>query len=67
VQVLALDTTLPADFAPKSYAELIEPLKGHVLASGDVAGLGQADPNAPPPAPRPAVPAAPKPADHSDH
>lgn len=47
MQVLALDTTLPADFAPKSYAELIEPLKGHVLASGDVVGLGQADPNAP--------------------
>jgi para-nitrobenzyl esterase len=59
IQVLALDATLPADFAPKNYAELIEPLKGHVLASGDVVGLGQADPNAPPPAPRPAAPAAP--------
>ncbi len=47
MQVLALDTTLPADFAPKSYDELIAPLKGHVLASGDVVGLGQADPNAP--------------------
>jgi Raf kinase inhibitor-like YbhB/YbcL family protein len=70
VQVLALDTTLPADFAPKSYPELIEPLKDHVLASGDVVGLGQADPSAPPPAPRPAAPAAPaapKPADHSHH
>ena len=41
LQVLALDTLLPADFAPKTYAELIEPLKGHVLASGDVVGLGQ--------------------------
>ncbi len=41
MQVLALDTVLPADFAPKSYAELIEPLKGHVLASGSVVGLGQ--------------------------
>jgi para-nitrobenzyl esterase len=66
IQVLALDTTLAADFAPKSYQELIEPLKGHVLASGDVVGLGQADPAAPPPAPRApaAAPATPKPADH---
>ena len=32
---------LPADFAPKTYAELIAPLKGHVLASGSVMGLGQ--------------------------
>ncbi|HOY78324.1 MAG TPA: YbhB/YbcL family Raf kinase inhibitor-like protein [Hyphomonadaceae bacterium] len=59
IQVLAIDTVLPADFAPKSYAELIEPLKGHVVASGDVVGLGQADPNAPPPAPRAPAPAAP--------
>lgn len=41
IQVFALDTMLPADFAPKTYAELIEPLKGHVLASGSVMGLGQ--------------------------
>jgi Raf kinase inhibitor-like YbhB/YbcL family protein len=41
IQVFALDTMLPADFAPKSYAELIAPLKGHVLASGSVMGLGQ--------------------------
>ena len=41
IQVFALDTTLPADFAPKTYADLIEPLKGHVLASGSVMGLGQ--------------------------
>lgn len=61
IQVLALDTMLAADFAPKSYAELTEPLKGHVLASGSVMGLGQADPNAPPPAPRAAPAAAPKP------
>lgn len=71
IQVLAIDTTLPADFAPKNYDELIAPLKGHVLASGDVVGLGQADPNAPPPAPRTppaAAPApAPKPADHTNH
>ena len=41
IQVFALDTVLPADFAPKTYAELIEPLAGHVLASGSVVGLGQ--------------------------
>ncbi len=41
MQVFALDTMLPADFAPKTYAELIEPLKGHVLASGSTLGLGQ--------------------------
>lgn len=52
IQVLALDTTLPSDFAPKNYAELTEPLKGHVVASGEVVGLGQVDPSAPPPAPR---------------
>jgi Raf kinase inhibitor-like YbhB/YbcL family protein len=53
IQVLALDTMLPQDFAPKSYAELVEPLKDHVVASGEVTGLGQVDPSAPPPAPRP--------------
>jgi Raf kinase inhibitor-like YbhB/YbcL family protein len=53
IQVLALDTTLQADFAPKSYDELIAPLKDHVVASGEVVGLGQADPSAPPPPPRP--------------
>jgi len=56
IQVLALDTTLPADFAPKNYDELIAPLKDHVLASGEVVGLGQVDPSAPPPPPRPAPP-----------
>jgi Raf kinase inhibitor-like YbhB/YbcL family protein len=54
MQVLALDITLPADFAPKSYDELVAPLKDHVVASGSVIGLGQVDPAAPPPAPRPA-------------
>jgi Raf kinase inhibitor-like YbhB/YbcL family protein len=58
MQVLALDITLPADFKPASYDELIAPMKGHVVASGNVIGLGQADPNAPPPPPRPAAPAA---------
>lgn len=47
MQVLALDITLPADFAPKSYDELVAPLKGHVIASGNVTGLGQVDPAAP--------------------
>lgn len=47
MQVLALDITLPADFAPKSYDELVAPLKGHVIASGNVVGLGQVDPAAP--------------------
>jgi Raf kinase inhibitor-like YbhB/YbcL family protein len=56
IQVLALDTVLPADFAPKSYDELIAPLKDHVVATGEVVGLGQADPSAPPPAPRPQNP-----------
>jgi Raf kinase inhibitor-like YbhB/YbcL family protein len=57
-QVFALDVMLPADFAPKNYDELIAPMKGHVLATGKVVGLGRPDPNAPPPAPRPAAPAA---------
>lgn len=57
IQVLALDTTLPADFNPKNYDELIAPMKDHVVASGEVIGLGQVDPSAPPPAPRPATPA----------
>jgi Raf kinase inhibitor-like YbhB/YbcL family protein len=53
IQVLALDAVLPPDFAPKNYDELVAPLKDHVLAAGEVVGLGQADPSAPPPAPRP--------------
>jgi para-nitrobenzyl esterase len=53
IQVFALDTTLPADFAPKSYDELTKPMEGHVVAAGEVIGLGQVDPSAPPPAPRP--------------
>jgi mono/diheme cytochrome c family protein len=60
MQVLALDVMLPTDFKPASYDELIAPMKDHVVASGDVIGLGQADPNAPPPAPR-AAPTAPPP------
>jgi len=52
IQVLALDTTLPADFAPANYNDLIAPLKDHVVAAGEVVGLGQVDPSAPPRPPR---------------
>ncbi|HEV2180480.1 MAG TPA: YbhB/YbcL family Raf kinase inhibitor-like protein, partial [Gemmatimonadaceae bacterium] len=44
-QVFALDTTIPAD-AASSYASLTGAMKGHVLASGEVIGLGQAMPGA---------------------
>lgn len=57
MQVFALDTKLADDFAAKNYDELIAAIKDHVVASGEVIGLGQADPSAPPPAPRPAAPA----------
>ena len=53
LQVFALDTTIPAD-ALATYDAMTGAMNGHVLASGQVIGLGQADPNAPPPAPRPA-------------
>jgi Raf kinase inhibitor-like YbhB/YbcL family protein len=45
IQIFALDTMLTLS-AEASYAELIERMKGHVLASGEVVGLGQADPAA---------------------
>jgi para-nitrobenzyl esterase len=51
LQVFALDTTLPAD-AGASFDSLTAAMKDHVLASGQIIGLGQADPNAPPPAQR---------------
>jgi para-nitrobenzyl esterase len=57
-EIFALDTVLPdpgTDFAGMTKA-----MEGHVLAAGEVVGHGIADPNAPPPAPRPAAPA-PKP------
>jgi len=50
--VFALDTTLPAE-AGASYETLSSAMKDHVLASGQVIGLGEKDPQAPPPAPRP--------------
>ncbi|HEY1751157.1 MAG TPA: YbhB/YbcL family Raf kinase inhibitor-like protein [Caulobacteraceae bacterium] len=46
-QIFALDRTIPADPA-LSYDTLAAALGGHVLASGELVGLGQADPNAPP-------------------
>ncbi|MGH7584339.1 MAG: YbhB/YbcL family Raf kinase inhibitor-like protein [Gemmatimonadales bacterium] len=41
VQVFALDGTLPADGAA-TYDALIAAMRGHVLASGEVVGLGRA-------------------------
>ena len=42
-QVFALDTTLPDD-ARATYDALVAAMKGHVLASGQVIGLGQVAP-----------------------
>jgi para-nitrobenzyl esterase len=56
LQILALDTVLQADSAI-TYDAMADQIKGHVLATGEVVGLGQADPTAPPPPPRPARPA----------
>ncbi len=44
LQVFALDTTLPDD-ARATYDALIAAMKGHVLASGEVVGLGQVAPS----------------------
>jgi para-nitrobenzyl esterase len=58
-QVFALDATLPAE-AGASYDTLIAAMKDHVLASGEIVGLGQVDPTAPPaPARRGGGPGAP--------
>lgn len=48
LQVFAVDSTLPVE-AGASLDTLLAALKGHVLASGEVIGLGQVDPSAPPP------------------
>jgi para-nitrobenzyl esterase len=40
-QVFALSTTIPTD-ATASYSSLLDAMKDHVLASGEVIGLGQA-------------------------
>ncbi|MGE3473868.1 MAG: YbhB/YbcL family Raf kinase inhibitor-like protein [Vicinamibacterales bacterium] len=57
MQVFALDTTLPAE-AGATYDALTAAMKDHVLASGELIGLGQVDPNAPPPPARGNPPAA---------
>ena len=44
LQVFALDTALPAE-AGANYDALIGAMKGHVLASGEVIGLGQIAPS----------------------
>jgi Raf kinase inhibitor-like YbhB/YbcL family protein len=56
--VLALDRDIPVDPA-LTYAALAADIAGHVLASGEVVGLGQADPNAQPATPAPAAAASP--------
>jgi len=55
-QIFALDTTLPAD-AGATLDSLTAAMKDHVLASGELIGLGQVDPNAPAPARRGGPPA----------
>lgn len=52
LQVFALDTSIPGD-PQLSFDALKSAMTGHVLASGQTIGLGQVDPTAPPPAPRP--------------
>lgn len=54
-QVFALDETIPAGPA-LGYDALAAAMTGHVLASGELVGLGHADPNAPPRAPAAAPP-----------
>lgn len=53
--VFALDVMVP-DEAAGSWQVLTDAMQGHVLASGEVLGIGHADPDAPPPAPRPTAP-----------
>jgi len=50
-QVFALDMVLPAE-AGATVDSLLAAMKDHVVASGEIVGLGQVDPNAPPPARR---------------
>jgi len=52
-QVYALDRPLDANPA-MTFDQLKAGMTGHVLASGQIVGLGQFDPTAPPPTPRPA-------------
>lgn len=53
--VFALDVMAPQE-AAGSYRVLTDAMQGHVLASGEVLGVGHADPEAPPPASRPSNP-----------
>jgi Raf kinase inhibitor-like YbhB/YbcL family protein len=43
-QVFALDTVLPADASASGITSLSADMKGHVLASGELVGIGQAPP-----------------------
>jgi para-nitrobenzyl esterase len=52
LQVFALDTTLDPATAGASLDALTGAMKDHVLASGELIGLGSVDPSAPAPAPR---------------
>jgi para-nitrobenzyl esterase len=61
LQIFALDTVIAPAPVP-SYAALTGAMQGHVLASGELVGLGRVDPNAPPPPPRPPPPPAQTPA-----
>jgi para-nitrobenzyl esterase len=54
-QIFALDTTIGPP-PVTTYDGLVGPMKDHVLASGELVGMGRVDPNAPPPAPRPPPP-----------
>lgn len=51
-QVFALDTIVPAE-AGSSYAVLTDAIRDHVLASGEVVGMGEKDPDAPMPPSKP--------------
>ena len=55
-QIFALDTTLAPE-AGATIDALTAAMKDHVLASGEIIGLGQVDPSAPPPQRRGAPPA----------
>jgi phosphatidylethanolamine-binding protein (PEBP) family uncharacterized protein len=57
-EVFALDRDIAVD-PTLTYDALAADMSGHVLASGEVIGLGHADPDA-----RPPVPATPAPAAH---
>lgn len=48
LQVFALDAEVPAD-ATGTYGSLVDAMKGHVLASGQLIGLGQAPAGTPTP------------------